>query len=103
MADSFMGRCGDDCEGCKHRESDGCPGCPATGGKPFWGECRIATCCISKGHVHCGQCQEFPCAKLSVYASEPENGNIILNLKAWNEIGYEAWRQEQQEQSKGGK
>ena len=38
MADQLMSRCGEYCEGCGHRESDGCSGCRATEGKPFWGE-----------------------------------------------------------------
>ena len=101
MADSFMGRCGEDCEGCKHRESDGCPGCQATQGKPFWGECKLAMCCISKQHEHCGQCQELPCARLGEYASEPDNGYILLNLKAWNEMGYDAWRHKQKSDREG--
>ena len=98
MADSFMGRCGIDCEACGYREQAGCPGCQATGGKLFWGECAVATCCIAKGHDHCGQCGEFPCAVLHEYAHYPEhgdNGKRIINLKAWNEMGYDAWRREQ--------
>lgn len=58
---------------------------------PFWGECEVAKCCIAKGHDHCGQCQEFPCAILNAYAYQPErgdNGKRLLNLKAWNEMGY---------------
>lgn len=98
MADSFMGRCGDDCADCGHRESDGCPGCQ-TAGKPFWGECALAKCCVARELDHCGQCQQFPCAKLNEYASEPDNGKILLNLRAWNEMGYDAWRREKNEQS----
>jgi len=94
MTHPFMGRCGEDCQGCTHRESDGCPGCPATQGKPFWGECALAMCCLARELDHCGQCQESPCAKLNEYASEPANGHILLNLRAWNERGYDAWRQE---------
>ncbi len=102
MVDSFMGRCGIDCQACKHRAGTGCPGCPATEGKPFWGECALATCCITKGHSHCGQCQEFPCATLNEYAYDPENGDNgarIRNLVAWNGKGYDAWRRAKSEQS----
>ena len=95
MADSFMGRCGIDCEACNYREQMNCPGCPATEGKPFWGECKLAMCCISKGYEHCGQCQEFPCEVLKAFSYDPDqgdNGQRIRNLQAWNEVGYEAWR-----------
>jgi hypothetical protein len=96
MADQLMSRCGEYCEGCKHRESDGSPGCRATQGKPFWGECKWAMCSISKGHEHCGQCQHFsceiPCEIMNDYDGYAQN---IRNVKAWNEIGYDAWRREQ--------
>jgi hypothetical protein len=97
MADAFMARCGIDCEACKYREQMNCPGCPATGGKPFWGECQVARCCIGKGHEHCGQCAEFPCELLKKFAYDPEqgdNGRRIRNLEAWNEKGYDVWRKE---------
>jgi len=102
VADLFMGRCGIDCEACKYRTQTGCPGCPATEGKPFWGECKLAMCCLAKGHAHCGECAEFPCATLNEYAYDREqgdNGKRILNLRAWNEMGYDAWRRARHEQS----
>jgi hypothetical protein len=80
-----------------------CPGCQPIEGKLFWGECEVAKCCIAKGHDHCGQCGEFPCATLNEYAHHPEHGDRrgtrILNLKAWNEMGYDAWRSAKHEQS----
>jgi len=98
VADSLMGRCGFYCGPCGCRTEMGCPGCQATDGKLFWGECEVATCCIAKGYEHCGQCEELPCAVLVEYAHHPEhgdNGKRILNLRAWNEVGYDAWRREQ--------
>lgn len=95
MANPFMARCGIDCETCPDRERSACPGCQATAGKLFWGECALAVCCAAKGHDHCGQCQEFPCATLNEYAYDAEhgdNGERIRNLHAWNAEGYDAWR-----------
>lgn len=92
MAPPFMSRCGDDCEPCKHREQDGCPGCRATGGKQFWGECKWAICCIAKGYEHCGQCLDLPCEIVKGYDGYEQN---VRNLKAWNEIGFDAWKREQ--------
>lgn len=95
MADPFMARCGIDCEACSYREQTGCPGCPASGGKLFWGECALARCCMEKGHDHCGQCRDFPCAMLNEYAYDPKQGDQgarIRNLQAWNTEGYDAWR-----------
>jgi len=102
MTTAFMGRCGCDCEGCRHRETDGCPGCQAAQGKMFWGECELAICCATKGHDHCGQCREFPCARLQQYSDDPDqgdNGERIRTLRAWNEMGYEAWRREKSKQA----
>ncbi len=96
MAYPFMARCGDDCEICKHRESDGCPGCSATQGKPFWGECKLAMCCISKGYEHCGQCQNRPCEIMKGYDGYEEG---LRNLEAWNKMGYDVWRRAKHEQS----
>ena len=98
MAYPFMGRCGCDCETCNHRESDGCPGCLEAQAKMFWGECAVAKCSMAKGHDHCGQCQEFPCAALESL-HQNDNGVCIGNLRAWNEMGYEVWRSAKQEQS----
>jgi hypothetical protein len=85
----------------------GCPGCQATDGKLFWGECEVAMCCMAKGHDHCGQCQEFPCAILNAYAHHPEHGDLrgtrILNLRAWNEMGYDAWQREKRSGQKDGR
>ena len=104
VTDSFMGRCGIDCEACEHRTRNGCPGCPAADGKLFWGDCRLANCCAGKGHDHCGQCGEFPCTTLNEFAydrEEGDNGQRILNLRAWNEIGYDAWRRTQESSRRG--
>lgn len=95
MTDTFMGRCGIDCETCSLREESGCPGCTATEGKPFWGECSLAKCCIVKNHEHCGGCNDFPCNLLHKFSYDPEhgdNGKSISNLREWNEMGYDVWR-----------
>jgi hypothetical protein len=102
MIDSFMGCCGIDCNSCNYKMQMSCPGCQATKGKPFWGECLLATCCTQKGHDHCGQCQEFPCAKLNEYSYDNEhgdNGQRIRNLESRNKKGYDAWRRKQDTQS----
>lgn len=102
MSAPFMARCGIDCEACEGREKANCPGCAGTNGKPFWGECAVATCCLTKGHDHCGQCKEFPCATLNDYAYSEGNGDDglrIRNLREWNEKGYDAWRREREQQS----
>jgi hypothetical protein len=96
MARQFMGRGGCDCESCQHRATDGCPGCQVARGKMFWGECEVAKCCLARGHDHCGQCQECPCPAL-VSLHQNDNGVCLSNLRAWKEIGFEAWRRAKHE------
>jgi len=41
---------------------------------------------------------------LKEYAYDSEhgdNGKRILNLRAWNEVGYDAWRRDQKSDHKG--
>lgn len=73
--------CGIDCETCKYKTEMNCGGCTAKECKVFWGECELYQCCVQKGHKHCGQCKDFPCAKLQEWASQ-ENPERIDNLRA---------------------
>ena len=86
MADQLTSRCGCDCTVCEHTTKDGCPGCLAAAGKVFWGECALATCCITKEHDHCGQCQVFPCTALT--EQTPDEIHV-----------FDTWRREHSAQS----
>lgn len=68
-------RCGLDCTVCEYREKMNCGGCIETMGRPFHGACPVAECCQEKGHVHCGQCAEFPCKLLKQYSCDPVHGD----------------------------
>ncbi len=81
-------RCGLLCSECEYVQSNGCKGCLA--GDPFWGNCRVATCCIDKGHDHCGKCEEFVCKQLNDFAYDKEQGDDgkrLEVLKTWNKKG----------------
>ena len=67
--------CGLHCTGCEFKETHGCKGCLETGGHPFYGECSIALCCLSKGLTHCGECEEIPCEKLMQWSCDAEQGD----------------------------
>lgn len=60
--------CGLPCPTCDFKESHGCRGCHALGGKPFWGECPVASCSHSRDFSHCGQCPEMPCDQLKEFS-----------------------------------
>ncbi len=69
-------RCGLHCTSCEWKEYNGCGGCIETMGRPFHGECPIATCCQDKGLLHCGECVNIPCEKLYAYSYlDPEHGD----------------------------
>lgn len=48
--------CGKSCEDCTHKEALNCPGCQEGPGKKYTGDCKLAQCCISKGHQLCVTC-----------------------------------------------
>lgn len=72
--------CGIDCDICRYRTEQGCQGCSALSGKVFWGECELYMCNSEKKQEHCGRCAEFPCEKLTEWASN-ENPERIDNLR----------------------
>lgn len=83
MAES---RCGLQCSKCDFIKQCGCKGCLKSDGRPFYGDCSVALCCIEKGHSHCGECKEFPCELLNDYAYDPvngDNGARIETIKSW--------------------
>lgn len=51
--------CGLDCAVCDSKGS--CGGCVKTNGRPFQGECVIASCCQKKGFADCSHCAETDC------------------------------------------
>ena len=90
----FAARCGIYCGECEYREEMSCPGCIKAAGKPFWGECIIAACCVGKGLDHCGLCADFPCEDLKSFAYDEEQGDDgqrIRNLEAWTVQGFDVW------------
>ncbi len=81
-------RCGLHCYTCEYKEPCNCGGCIETMGNPFHGECPVAKCCNSKGIIHCGLCESFPCELLDSYSNDPEHGDDpkglrILQCKRW--------------------
>lgn len=87
MNNEFPSRCGIDCSKCEYKEKVNCPGCIAAGGKMFWGNCELASCCMDKKLDHCGKCTDFPCELLKKYSydeKQGDNGKRIANLREWN-------------------
>lgn len=81
-------RCGITCSTCTYKEQTGCLGCVNIK-QPFWGECPLKSCCETKGHDHCGLCEEFPCALLTQFSydeKQGDQGKRIANCKLWLDL-----------------
>lgn len=53
MAETY---CGKSCTDCTQKEALSCPGCKAGPGKQYGSDCKLAKCCIEKGHQECATC-----------------------------------------------
>jgi hypothetical protein len=63
--------CGLDCGDCAYVK-EGCRGCNAEKGAPFWTQfasvsvCPVYDCCVNEKHIrHCGLCAEMPCPRFT--------------------------------------
>jgi hypothetical protein len=56
-------------------------------------------CAQSRGHRYCFQCDEFPCEKLQVFASDgyDHHRQTVENLKAMKEMGLKQWLEQHPE------
>ncbi len=75
--------CGVDCSQCEYRGS--CNGCAATSGKPFHGQCVLASCCKNQGLDVCETCESVPC-KLKKELLEAFHGLGIPDLEEVTEL-----------------
>lgn len=81
MDKKMIAYCGSYCGVCEWKDKLGCQGCHASCGKPFWGECGIAKCCIEKAYAHCGECPAVPCQQLQAAFDDPEHGDDGVRLR----------------------
>lgn len=80
MEKNYTSYCGLDCNECSYKVSQGCGGCIATGGTPFWAngdsvKCEVAECNKAEGRGFCGECGKFPCEILNRFAYDEEQGD----------------------------
>lgn len=70
MAETY---CGKNCTDCSQKETLSCPGCKVGPGKQYGGDCKLAKCCIEKGHQECSTCGfNGHCGTLRGRASMPD-------------------------------
>ena len=84
--EKIIARCGINCSECEYREKLNCPTCHKTNGNPFWGECKVAKCNISKKLNNCSECSEFPCQLLKVFSYDKEQGDNGKRIETLKEI-----------------
>lgn len=75
MSGAIDSYCGLSCDACKYRETQGCRGCIASEGHPFYGKCGVAECAKAKYIVFCGECKDFPCSLLKSYSYDEKQGD----------------------------
>ena len=83
-------KCGILCKVLNNPACGDCKGCMEMDGKPFWGECPVAVCCIDKGYLHCGNCPDMPCDILHEFScgdgehcDKPKGARLEI-LKYWS-------------------
>jgi len=77
-------------DGLKNDEFELCPGCRL---ENKCGECAIRDCAVSKNLAHCGECEQFPCERITAFAQDgkPHHAEILDNFKLLAELGQEKW------------
>lgn len=98
MADYAYGYCGMPCALCTRFRAKGksrCSGC--SHGGYYTEPCKVHHCCRGKGLVHCGTCDEFPCARLGKMGDFRDLCTDHVKERTCRYIaahGFEAWRQD---------
>ncbi|MBN2153156.1 MAG: DUF3795 domain-containing protein [Candidatus Lokiarchaeota archaeon] len=99
-----LGCCGIDCGLCPQHHGRGQSRCPGCGGPDFplkHPSCGILTCCVKKkGLETCGDCQEFPCQRLSGWDagdSFVSHKNSLANLALVKGDGIDGYLAQQQQ------
>ena len=92
VRDMIESRCGILCSECSFRDSMDCKGC-ITIDKPFCGDmCPVKSCCEERALENCGMCDSFPCALLSSFAYDKEQGDDgkrLTQCRKWCDRGIE--------------
>jgi hypothetical protein len=81
---------------CENAPLQFCPGCRLDSEGH---DCRIRECARSRGLVHCGACDQFPCALIQEFNDDgiPHHSEAIGNLQLLKEVGEEAWLRAEKE------
>ena len=93
--DYAYGYCGMPCALCTRYRTDGksrCHGCSHDG--YYTVPCKVYRCCRERGLAHCGECAQFPCARLGKMGDfrDLNTGRVKQRTCAFiAEHGFDAW------------
>jgi hypothetical protein len=93
--------CGLYCGGCKnYKEEMNCQGCRYE--TSLVDDCPTRACAIERGLLHCGDCEDFPCATLKDFYEDGvrHHGVAFQNMLRIKDIGPDEWLREQVERHK---
>jgi len=67
--------------------------------KELVNDCPTRACCIDKGLLHCGLCEDFPCSVLYNFYNDGVKHHYLAyeNMLRIKEVGLEQWVLEQEE------
>ena len=89
--------CGLFCGGCRnYKENLNCAGCRYEA--DLVSDCPTRACAVNRGLLHCGDCEEFPCASLKQFYEDGirHHAMALQNILRVREIGPDDWLVEQE-------
>jgi hypothetical protein len=89
--------CGLYCGGCKnYKENANCMGCRNE--NELLADCPTRSCCIQKGLLHCGECEEFPCTILNAFYTDGIRHHELAyqNMLKIRTAGVDSWLHDQE-------
>ena len=91
--------CGIYCGSCKnYKQNYNCMGCRTE--KELLDDCPTRTCFMSKGLLHCGLCDDFPCDMLNEFYNDgaKHRAQAYENMVKIRVVGVDGWLSEQEDE-----
>ena len=89
--------CGIYCGKCRnYKKNMNCAGCRNE--TLLLADCPTRVCSAARGHLHCGECETFPCERLQNFynSGNPLHLQAYHNILEIKEIGLDAWLKKQE-------
>ena len=65
-------------------------------------DCALRACAFEKGLTRCAECPDFPCQRIIDFTGDgvPQHGQVLNSIRRQQEIGIDAWIEEQEERQR---